>query len=176
MMNVEILKGDITRIAVDAIVNASNTSLLGGGKNGVNGAIFEAGGEAIEEACKQVRIQIGECAPGQAVITHSGNLPSKYVIHTVGPVWKDGKQQEEDVLAKAYLNSLKLAEENKLKSIAFPNISTGIYGFPKRKAAQIAIETVRAYLAANKHNITVVFVCHNEENYELYQEMTATAV
>lgn len=162
-----LIKGDITKLSVDAIVNAANTSLLGGG--GVDGAIHRAGGPAILEACKHIRAEQGGCNVGEAVITTAGNLPAKYVIHTVGPVWNGGKSNEEALLASAYRNSMALAHERKIKSIAFPNISTGVYRFPKERAATIAIETVREFLKATESDIEVTFVCFDEENYRIYQ-------
>jgi O-acetyl-ADP-ribose deacetylase (regulator of RNase III) len=133
-MAIEVTQGDITQIPVDAIVNAANEGLKGGG--GVDGAIHRAGGPDIMKECRQ----IGHCPTGEAVITTAGELPAKKVIHTVGPVWNDGNKNEEELLANAYRNSMKVADENDLMSISFPNISTGIYGFPKEKAAQIAIK------------------------------------
>lgn len=166
---IELIKGDITKIQVDAIVNAANTSLLGGG--GVDGAIHRAGGSAILEACKKIRSKQGGCAVGAAVITTAGNLPAKYVIHTVGPVWNQGKSREEELLASAYRSSLQLAVENQVSSIAFPNISTGIYRFPKQRAAEIAIATVRAFLEENSGIEKVVFVCFDAENWEIYRKL-----
>lgn len=142
-MILELLKADITEIQVDAIVNAANTSLLGGG--GVDGAIHRKGGKAILDECIQIRNKQGGCKTGEAVITTSGNLPSKYVIHTVGPVWNGDKEEKSKLLADCYKNSLKLAIQNGIKTIAFPNISTGIYHFPKDKAAEIAIQTVKDF-------------------------------
>lgn len=162
-------KGDITKLNVDAIVNAANTSLLGGG--GVDGAIHRAGGPAILEECMQIRARQGGCNVGEAVITTAGNLPAKYVIHTVGPVWNGGKNDEEDLLASAYRSSLKLALEHQVRSIAFPNISTGIYRFPKGRAAGIAILTVGDFLSANNTNIEVTFICFDEENYRIYEKL-----
>jgi O-acetyl-ADP-ribose deacetylase (regulator of RNase III) len=133
-MAIEVTQGDITQIPVDAIVNAANEGLKGGG--GVDGAIHRAGGPDIMKECRQ----IGHCPTGEAVITTAGELPAKKVIHTVGPVWNDGNKNEEELLANAYRNSMKVADENDLMSISFPNISTGIYGFPKEKAAQIALK------------------------------------
>src|SRR5690349_17303941 len=130
---IEALKGDITNVQVDAIVNAANTSLLGGG--GVDGAIHRAGGKAILEECMQIRARQGGCPTGEAVITTAGNLPAKYVIHTVGPVWQGGKANEEELLANAYRNSMKIAWANACRTVAFPNISTGVYHFPKPLAA-----------------------------------------
>jgi O-acetyl-ADP-ribose deacetylase len=163
---IELIKGDITKIQVDAIVNAANTSLLGGG--GVDGAIHKAGGKAILEDCQKIRSKQGGCKTGEAVITVAGKLPAKFVIHTVGPVWNNGNSNEENLLKLAYFNSLKLALENEVKSISFPNISTGIYKFPKDKAAQIAIQTVLDFLNATNKLQRIVFVCFDEENYKIY--------
>ncbi|RYE15822.1 MAG: O-acetyl-ADP-ribose deacetylase [Sphingobacteriales bacterium] len=164
---IELVKGDITKIEADAIVNAANSSLLGGG--GVDGAIHRAGGKAILDECIAIRNRQGGCKTGEAVITTGGNLPAKYVIHTVGPVWNGGKSNEEALLASAYRNSLQLAVENGVKTIAFPNISTGIYHFPKDKAAQIAVGTGRDFLKQHRQIERVVFVCFDEENYKLYE-------
>lgn len=163
----ELIQGDITKIFADAIVNAANSSLLGGG--GVDGAIHRAGGPAILEACIRIRNRQGNCKTGEAVITTGGNLPARFVIHTVGPVWNGGKNNEETLLASAYLNSLKLAVENGIKNIAFPNISTGIYHFPKAKAAEIAVQTVKEFLKENNGIEKVIFVCFDRENFELYE-------
>ncbi len=160
-------KGDITTMKVDAIVNAANTSLLGG--SGVDGAIHKAGGNAILEACMVIRNKQGGCKVGEAVITTAGNLPSKYVIHTVGPVWNGDKEEKRKLLANCYVNALQIAEENGVKTIAFPNISTGIYGFPKKEAAQIVIATVQKFSAKNLEEIT--FVCFDEENYKFYKQL-----
>ena len=163
---IRLLQGDITKVKVDAIVNAANSSLLGGG--GVDGAIHRAGGPAILEECRAIRNRQGGCATGEAVITTGGNLPAKKVIHTVGPVWQDGRHNEEALLAHAYRNSLRLAAENGLRTIAFPNISTGIYHFPKDKAAAIAVQTVTEFLAVHPLPAEVFFVCFDKENYDLY--------
>ena len=163
---VELVKGDITKINVDAIVNAANTSLLGG--SGVDGAIHKNGGKAILEECQKIRNKQGGCKVGEAVITTAGELPAKYVIHTVGPVWNEGNSNEEFLLSLAYYNSLKLAEENNIKTIAFPNISTGIYRFPKDKAAKIAINTANDFLKKNNVIKNIVFVCFDDENYNIY--------
>lgn len=169
---IELIKGDITKIAVDAIVNAANTSLLGGG--GVDGAIHRAGGSAILEACQKIRDKQGKCKTGEAVITTAGKLPAQYVIHAVGPVW-NSNVKEEILLQSAYLNSLKIAEDNSIKTIAFPNISTGIYKFPKDKAAQIAIKTVTEFLKISSICIEkVIFVCFDDENYNIYNEILNT--
>ena len=166
---IETIQGDITKIKVDAIVNAANTSLLGGG--GVDGAIHRAGGGAILAECEKIRSKQGGCKVGEAVITTAGKLPSNYVIHTVGPVWNNGKNNEEGLLACAYLNSLNLAVNHQVKSIAFPNISTGIYHFPKQKAAEIAIKTISDFLATNRQIEKVIFVCFDDENYKIYTEL-----
>lgn len=163
----KLIKGDITKLEVDAIVNAANTSLLGGG--GVDGAIHRAGGSAILEECKRIRAKQGGCRMGEAVITTAGNLPAKFVIHTVGPVWNGGKSNEEALLASTYRSSLVLAVKHKLQSIAFPNISTGIYRFPKDRAAEIAINAVKEFLSDNDAPIEVTFVCFDDENYRIYE-------
>lgn len=163
---IKLVQGDITKIKADAIVNAAKTSLLGGG--GVDGAIHRAGGKAILEECIQIRNRQGGCKTGEAVITTGGNLPAKYVIHTVGPVYNNGGKGEDALLASAYLNSLKLGAENHVETIAFPNISTGIYHFPKEKAAAIAIKTVRDFLAENESIKQVTFVCFDDENCGIY--------
>jgi len=166
---IELTKGDITKMQVDAIVNAANTSLLGGG--GVDGAIHRAGGPAILEECMKIRARQGGCKVGEAVITTAGNMPAKFVIHTVGPVWSQVKKDADELLANAYRNSLKLAVENGVKTIAFPNISTGIYHFPKDRAAEIAIGTVNEFLSKHQQIDKVIFVCFDEENYEIYQSL-----
>ena len=166
---IELVQGDITKVKADAIVNAANTSLLGGG--GVDGAIHRAGGKAILEECVKIRDRQGGCKTGEAVITTAGNLPAKYVIHTVGPVYNDGKHGEDELLASAYLNSLKLATENQVITLAFPNISTGIYHFPKEKAAAIAIKTVKDYLVDHFIVQQVIFVCFDDENYSIYKKL-----
>jgi O-acetyl-ADP-ribose deacetylase (regulator of RNase III) len=166
---IELIQGDITKIKADAIVNAANTSLLGGG--GVDGAIHRAGGKAILEECIQIRNRQGGCKTGEAVITTAGNLPAKHVIHTVGPVYNDGSKGEDKLLASAYLNSLKLATKNQVTTIAFPNISTGIYHFPKEMAAAIAIKTVKDYLIDHNTLKQVIFVCFDDENYRIYKEL-----
>lgn len=164
-----VIQGDITKLAVDAIVNAANSSLMGGG--GVDGAIHRAGGPAILEECRKIREKQGGCPTGEAVITTGGNLPAKYVIHTVGPVWRGGKQGEERLLRNCYRNSLRLAVEHGVKTIAFPNISTGVYGYPKREAAQAAMDEVVKFLAEDTQIEKVIFVCFNEDNYEIYREL-----
>lgn len=142
-MKLTVIQSDITTVKADAIVNAANSSLLGGG--GVDGAIHRKGGSAILDACRAVRAKQGKCNPGEAVVTTAGNLPANYVIHTVGPVWNNGGKEKEELLKNCYINSLKLAIENEVKRIAFPNISTGIYKFPKNIAARIAVEAVKNF-------------------------------
>lgn len=167
MIKISILRGDITLMEVNAIVNAANSSLLGGG--GVDGAIHRAGGPAILEACRAIRARQGGCATGEAVITTGGKLPAPYVIHTVGPVWNGGRHNEAALLADCYRNSLQLALEHGLKSIAFPNISTGIYGYPKAEAAEVALRTVRDFCAEHPEALEAVyFVCFDEENWRVY--------
>ena len=166
-MRLELIKGDITKYDVDVIVNAANSGLLGGG--GVDGAIHRAGGSAIMDECKIIREKQGGCPTGEAVITTAGLLPAKKVIHTVGPIWKGGNTGEKEKLHACYVNSLKLAEENELETIAFPNISTGIYGYPKDKAAEVAVQAVKSF----KSQIIskVVFVCFDDENFQLYRHL-----
>ena len=159
------IKGDITKIRVDAIVNAANKTLLGGG--GVDGAIHRAAGPELLVECKG----LNGCEIAQAKITKAYSLPSKFVIHTVGPVWKDGKSGEKELLKQAYWNSLLLAKENGCKSVAFPNISTGAYGFPKLDAAYIAIETVTRFIKNIDAEMDVIFVCFDDLNYKIYQEI-----
>ena len=168
-MNIEIIRGDITKQRVDAIVNAANPSLMGGG--GVDGAIHRAGGPAILEECRKIVSKQGSCPAGEAVITTGGNLPAKFVIHTVGPVWSGGKNSEPEKLSNCYRNSLRLAVENNLETIAFPNISTGIYGYPKEEAAQIAITAVTGHLKSDHFITKVYFVCFDEENFQLYRSL-----
>ena len=165
---IDVISGDITRLKVDAIVNAANSSLMGGG--GVDGAIHRAGGPEILEECKKIVAKQGSCKTGEAVITTAGKLLAKFVIHTVGPVWRDGNYDERSKLASCYKNSLQLAIRNQCKTIAFPNISTGVYGFPKREAAIIAVKTVRNFLEANHPIDKVIFVCFDEENFEYIKE------
>jgi O-acetyl-ADP-ribose deacetylase (regulator of RNase III) len=164
---IQLILGDITKCNVDAIVNAANSSLMGGG--GVDGAIHRSGGPAILEECRQIVARQGLCATGNAVITSGGNLSARFVIHTVGPVWQGGSHNEIKLLENAYLNSLKLAAENEVETIAFPNISTGVYSFPKEKAAQIAIRTVTDFLSGNDQISKVYFVCFDQENFEIYE-------
>ncbi len=170
MAFIKLEKGDITKLKVDAIVNAANNSLLGGG--GVDGAIHRAGGPRILEECMQIRKNQGGCKTGEAVITTGGQLLAKKVIHTVGPVYKHGKHNESSLLANCYKNSLALAADNELKTIAFPNISTGVYGYPKNEAAKIAVEAVRSFIDTYPNLIDeIVFVCYDEENHLIYQQL-----
>ncbi len=167
-MNIALVQGDITAMEVDAIVNAANSSLLSGG--GVDGAIHRKGGKAILEECMVIRSRQGGCPTGEAVITTAGNLPAKYVIHTVGPVWRGGTRGEAELLANCYANSLTLALENNIGCIAFPNISTGIYGYPKQQAAEIAVKMVTEHTQLTMFE-TVYFVCFDEENYRIYDAL-----
>lgn len=166
-MKIEVLKADITKIEADAIVNAANTSLLGGG--GVDGAIHKAGGKAILEECIAIRNKQGKCATGEAVYTTAGNLSAKFVIHTVGPVWNGDQEKCERLLANCYRNSLLLADQLNVKVIAFPNISTGIYKFPKELAAKIAIDTVQHFNTVSI--VKVLFVCFDQENKDIYKRL-----
>ncbi|MCJ7933951.1 MAG: O-acetyl-ADP-ribose deacetylase [Chryseobacterium sp.] len=166
-MNIEQIKGDITKIHADAIVNAANSSLLGGG--GVDGAIHRAGGPKILEECRAIRNKQGKCNTGEAVVTTAGNLPAKYVIHTVGPVWNTDEERSSALLANCYKNSLKLAESLGVKTIAFPNISTGIYKFPKELAGQIAVNAVRKFQSDMIEK--VIFVCFDDENEDIYKKL-----
>ncbi|KWR87934.1 O-acetyl-ADP-ribose deacetylase [Cupriavidus sp. IDO] len=169
--HLQVVHGDITRMEVDAIVNAANSGLLGGG--GVDGAIHGAGGPAIMEACRAIRDAQGGCPTGEAVITTGGRLAAPYVIHAVGPVWHGGGKDEDALLASAYRNSIRLAAEKHLRTVAFPNISTGIYGFPRERAVDIAIGAVREALAKAPGIEQVTFVCFDDENYRLYRERLA---
>lgn len=164
---IEIIKGDITKITTDAVVNAANSSLLGGG--GVDGAIHRAGGPRILEDCRKIVAKQGGCNVGQAVITSAGNLPARYVIHTVGPVWNGGNRDEAQKLSDCYKNSLQLAVENGCKTIAFPAVSTGVYGYPKKAAAEIALKTVFDFLKENPTLEKVLLVSFDDENYSFLQ-------
>lgn len=166
---IQVLQGDITHVEVDVIVNAANPSLMGGG--GVDGAIHRAAGPSLQEACAVVRQQQGTCPPGHAVITHAGNLKAKAVIHTVGPVWQGGGEQEASLLQQAYRNSLQLALDNGYHSIAFPAISTGAYGYPAAQATEIAVSTVAAFLTRRSLPEMVYFVCFDDEMTRLYEQV-----
>ncbi len=165
---IELIKGDITKIEADAIVNAANSSLLGGG--GVDGAIHRAGGSSILADCRNIIARQGGCKTGEAVITTGGNLPARHVIHTVGPVWNGGGKNEREKLKACYQNSLQLALEHNCKSVAFPNISTGIYRFPKDIAAHIAVETVREFLQHHATIEKVIFVCFDDESETYFKK------
>lgn len=166
---VHIIQADITTLDVDVIVNAANSSLLGGG--GVDGAIHRAAGPTLQDACKKVRQLQGECPPGHAVITEAGNLKAKAVIHAVGPVWRGGDHHEATLLEDAYRNSLQLAEANRYRTLAFPAISTGVYGYPKAAAAEIAFATVNRWLADHTLPEQVTFVCFDEDSAHLYARL-----
>ena len=163
-----IVQGDITQQATDAIVNAANSGLMGGG--GVDGAIHRAGGSAILEECKQISAERGRLPTGEAVITTGGNLKARHVIHTVGPVWHGGNREEADLLASAYRESLKLAIDRGLKSVSFPSISTGAYGYPVEPAARIALQTVIDFLAQDDSLAEVVFVLFDSRTYRVYAD------
>ena len=165
LSNIHLVKADITRMEVDAIVNAANRTLLGGG--GVDGAIHRAAGKELLEECKTLE----GCETGLAKITKGYKLPASYVIHTVGPVWRGGNNNEDELLKGCYTTSLQLAVEHGCQSIAFPNISTGVYRFPKRRAAYQTIEAVRQFFNDSKSPIEVYFVCFDEENYRIYHEL-----
>ena len=161
----ELIQGDITKLEVDAIVNAANTSLLGGG--GVDGAIHRAAGKELLAECRT----LGGCATGDAKITKGYNLPAGFVIHTVGPVWNGGKSGEPEKLASCYRRSLELAVQNRIRTIAFPNISTGVYGYPKNEAATLAISTVKEFLEKHSEIQQVIFCAFDEENYRIYKNL-----
>ena len=165
MPKVSVVLGDITAQRVDAIVNAANTSLLGGG--GVDGAIHRAAGPEFLRECRT----LGGCETGQAKLTKGYRLPAKHVIHTVGPVWIEGKAGEDELLSRCYHNSLALAELSGMKSIAFPSISTGAYGFPIKRAAQIAISTVSKYLNSPTKIEEAIFVCFSKSDYDVYKSL-----
>ena len=165
---ISVIEGDITRQTTDAIVNAANSGLMGGG--GVDGAIHRAGGPAILEECKKIVARQGRLPTGKAVITTGGNLKSQYVIHTVGPIWHGGSRNEAELLESAYYECLKLATDNKLTSISFPSISTGAYGYPVDEAAKIAVSTVVSFLEGQATSLKdVVFVLFDARTYESYR-------
>ena len=170
---IQLVRGDITKESTDAVVNAANESLLGGG--GVDGAIHRAGGPAILEECRAIRAKRGGCPPGEAVVTGGGRLPARFVIHTVGPVWRGGDQGEPAILASCYRNALCLAAEKGLRSVAFPSIGTGAYGYPVGKAAAIALSTVAMFLAKEEGAPPRVrFVLFDEETLRAYRECLAS--
>ena len=162
--SIKIIQGDITEMAVDAIVNAANSTLLGGG--GVDGAIHKVGGKIILEQCKK----IGGCPTGEARITTAGNLPCNYVIHTVGPIYEDGKLGQEKLLYNAYFNSLKLAKEYAIKTIAFPSISTGAYNYPIEKAVEIVMKAMTDAIDEDLSPLEISFILFNEKDVILYQD------
>jgi len=163
--NILLVKDDITKMKVDAIVNAANSRLVGGG--GVDGAIHRAAGPELLKECRLLK----GCLTGSAKITKAYNLPSDFVIHAVGPVWRGGNSNEVELLKSCYTTSLKIANSQNLKSIAFPNISTGIYGFPKEEATKIAVNAVKQFLIESNSFEQVFFVCFDEENYEIYNDL-----
>lgn len=162
MKRLIIINGDITTVEVDAIVNAANNSLLGGG--GVDGAIHRAAGPELLEECKR----LNGCKTGEAKITKGYNLPAKYIIHTVGPVWEGGEKGEDDLLANCYKNTLKIAEEVGVETLAFPSISTGAYGFPLNRAARIAVNEINNFLESNNSISKVFIVCYDSDTFDSY--------
>ena len=169
--DITFVQGDITQQRVSAITNAANSRLAGGG--GGDGAIHRAGGPAIMAECDKIRREQGGCPTGQAVITTGGDLYADHVIHTVGPIWEGGMSGEPELLASCYRQSLKLAVENELKTIAFPSISTGVYGYPMEKAAIVAIETVTLFLEENEEFKEVRFVLFSVDDLKQYQRLIA---
>lgn len=165
MSSIEVIQGDITELQVNAIVNAANASLMGGG--GVDGAIHRAAGPELLEECRK----LGGCETGEAKLTNGYQLPARFIIHTVGPVWQDGNQGEPELLRQCYINSLKIADQNQLVSIAFPCISTGAYGYPKALAAETAVNTCRDQLQQANAVQKVIFCCFGEQDYEIYQKL-----
>jgi len=166
---ITVYRGDITKMGVDAIVNAANPSLLGGG--GVDGAIHHAAGPALLEECRKLH----GCPVGEAKLTSGHNLPAPFIIHTVGPIWKGGQNGEEEKLRSCYINSLKLAAEHKLSTIAFPAISTGVYGYPKEKAALAAIDTILTFLENDPQLNKVYLVAFDSKTEQLYKETLSAA-
>jgi O-acetyl-ADP-ribose deacetylase (regulator of RNase III) len=167
--NIILLRGDITKFAADVIVNAANSSLLGG--SGVDGAIHRAGGEQILAECQMVRARQGGCKVGEAVVTSAGRLPAKYVIHTVGPRWNGGSHGEPELLDACYDSCFRLAAQQQATSISFPNISTGIYRFPKPLAAEIAVAAIHRGLRQYPQIIKVQIVCFEDDNYQIYRRL-----
>ena len=165
MATIEIIRGDVTNLDVDAIVNAANASLLGGG--GVDGAIHRAAGPELLAECRT----LGGCRPGEAKITRGYNLPARFVIHTVGPIWAGGKRGEPEILASCYRNSLQLASKNKIKTIAFPAISCGAYGYPIAEAARISVTTTQDFLATDNNIDKVIFVLFDKDTFETYRSL-----
>lgn len=170
MSSLEVVKGDITRLDTDAIVNAANAYLRGGG--GVDGAIHKAGGPQILEECRRIVDRLGPLPVGDAVITGGGRLPARYVVHTVGPMWQGGGNGEPHQLARCYFNCLRLAHQNGIRTIGFPCISTGVYGYPQAKAAEVALKTVSNYVDEHpEHFDRIVFCCFEEIDFGLYRQM-----
>ena len=167
---IKLVKGDITNIDVDCIVNAANSSLLGGG--GVDGAIHHAAGPELVQECKM----LGGCKTGQAKITKGYKLLAKYIIHTVGPIYHGGKHNESELLADCYRNSLELAKKHNIRTIAFPCISTGVYGYPFEKASKIAFNTITSHLDKNSEIEQVILVCHSQGSYDLYAKIIEEAL
>lgn len=166
MAKITVVKEDITKMRTDAIVNAANTTLLGGG--GVDGAIHRAAGPKLLEECRG----LNGCKVGEAKVTKGYLLPAKYVVHTVGPYWSGGNNNEDELLKQAYTNSLLVAQQNGVQTIAFPNISTGVYHFPKERAAKIALAAVNEFIDKNPYDIKeIFFVCFDEDNYRIYQQL-----
>lgn len=170
MKRIAVVQGDITTLSVDAVVNAANTTLLGGG--GVDGAIHRAAGPALLEECRT----LGGCPVGEAKITKGYNLPARHVIHTVGPVWRGGRAGEPRLLASCYLNSLKLAAEHGVKTLAFPSISTGVYGYPIEEASAIAVQTIAEFLKSDDSIQKVVLVAFSEKDERVLQETLARVI
>lgn len=164
----QIVVGDITRLHVDAIVNAANSTLLGGG--GVDGAIHRAAGPGLLEECRT----LGGCPTGESKMTSAYNLPCRKVIHTVGPIWNGGSHGESELLASCYDTAMKLAEDNSLKSIAFPCISTGVYRYPKQEAAEIALKTIFGHLRSGAYKGDVIICCFTMQDAEIYEELLKT--
>lgn len=168
-MEIQVVRGDITQMPVEAIVNAANSSLLGGG--GVDGAIHREAGIGLLEECREIIQSQGECSAGNAVLTKAYDLPCKYVIHAVGPVWGGGNAHEDELLESAYRRAVEIAHEYKIASVAFPNISTGVYGFPKKRAAEIVSRYFKSIGDSEKSVKKIFFVCFDEENYTLYEDL-----
>jgi O-acetyl-ADP-ribose deacetylase len=166
---ISVVLGDITKLEVDAIVNAANTSLLGG--SGVDGAIHRAAGSELVHECQL----LGGCKIGDAKLTKGYRLPARFVIHTVGPVWQGGNHRESEILHQCYRKCLTIAAKENLKTVAFPCISTGIYGYPKKLAAKVAISECQFFLLSNSVLIEIIFCCYDNENYEIYQNILSEA-
>lgn len=166
---IDLRKGDITTLQVEAIVNAANNALSDGA--GVNGAIHRAAGPQVLEECRKWVKEHGGLPTGEAMFTGGGQLPARHVIHTVGPVWHGGTAGEDQLLANCYINSLHICERQRFGSVAFPNISTGIFGYPKAEAAEVAVATVQNFMGSMERNFSVTFICFDDENYELYRKL-----